>query len=229
MFLIACGGGGGDREPTVISGNVRSVGTVAGDVTLWAKIVRWIAPTASAQVPGITVAIVNTNRSTTTDEHGLFRMDVGQFGPSTLHFSGEGADATYPVVLPFGGSYVLIDVDLDGSDVTVAQEQAFFRGPITGKDCNQRLLVVLSGERVTYRVRIPPETIIRNAEGEEIGCRRIVLGREAEVASIVENLDTVVATEIQLNPRRAATPTRAPTATTTASPTATTTPASTAD
>ncbi|MGH7819337.1 MAG: hypothetical protein ACREQ9_06170, partial [Candidatus Binatia bacterium] len=203
LALAACGGGGSGRDPTVILGNVLSAsgGSASGPapVRFWRLALAWFRAEADAQVPGIVVSILNTNRSTQTDEAGLFRFEVGQFGPVNLRFAGNGADGTLTVVLPFGGIYELVDVEIEGSEVTVEEQRIAFRGPITAIDCQQRLLVILSGERVSYRVRIADETVIRDEEGETLTCPELSMGREAEVFSVVENLDTVVATVIQLN------------------------------
>jgi cell division septation protein DedD len=217
----ACGGGGDDRDPTVIQGNVvsASAGTAARpSQSPWRLALRFVRGEAIAQAPGVTVSVVNTDRSTETDEEGLFRFEVGQFGAHNLRFAGNGADATLVAILPFGGTYELADVEVEGNDVTVDEQRITFRGPITGIDCQQRLLQVLSGQRVPYRVRLATGTIIRDEEGETLSCPELSMGREAEVFSLVEELDTVIATEIQLNPSRVPTATPSPSASPTEEP-----------
>ena len=230
-FAGCGGGGGGGRDLTIVSGNVRSAsgGSASLDGSrrgVWARLASlFFGSEAIAQVPGITVAIANTDRSTVTDENGFFRMEVGQFGVVNLLFSGNGVNAGRTVVLPFGGSYQLIDVDIDGGDVTVGDEQITFEGPITAVDCNQNLIVVTSGGRVNFRVRIGG-AILRDEQGEEIACGELILGQGAEVFALVEQLETVIATEVQVNPDLVPTPTITPTPE--PSPTVTATAAATA-
>jgi hypothetical protein len=204
-LAAGCGGGsGGGRPATVVAGNVRSISAGAASATrferLWRLVRAWWSAQAVAQVPGITVAIVGSGNSTTTDEQGLFRLEGNQFGPTAIQFTGNGADASFGLTLPAGGEVDLIDVDVTGSQVKVAQQRIQLSGPITGIDCGAQLLQVLSGSQVPFRVRLTPTTSIVDQNGAALGCIDLVIGHDADVAGTVLANGDVSAVLLTENP-----------------------------
>jgi hypothetical protein len=153
------------------------------------------------------VAIVNTNTAGTTDEQGFFRLEGNHFGPTVVQFAGGGADARLAVTLPAGGELDLIDVDLRGSEITVAAQRIHFEGPITGVDCQGNVLQVLSGEQVPFRVRLQPSTAIIDQDGASLRCVDLLPGRTADVQGTVNSSGDVVAVSLRLNPGPNAAPT----------------------
>ena len=223
VLAAGCGGGSGSSRPaTVVSGNVRSVSAGAAAATrldrLWRVVQAWWSGEAVAQVPGITVAIVGSGNSTTTDEQGLFQLEGNQFGRAAIQFTGNGADASLPLTLPAGGEVDLIDVDVTGGQVKVGEERIRLSGPITGIDCGALLLQVLSGSQVAFRVRLSPTTSIVDQDGAPLSCINLVIGQNADVAGTVDDNGDVNAVSLSENtsPSRTATPT--PGATPTAGP-----------
>ncbi len=203
LLVAGCGGSSGSRPPTVVSGNVRSASAAAaahGIERLWRMVRAWWNGEAVAQVPGIAVAIDGTSTSTTTDDQGLFRLEGNQFGPSVLHFTGSGTDARFRLTLPSGGEVDLIDVDLTGSEIDVAEHRIHFEGPITGIDCRAALLQVLSGEQVAFRVRLQPSTSIVDQNGNPLGCGDLIIGRSADVQGTVNDAGDVLAMLLRLSP-----------------------------
>lgn len=204
VLVTGCGGGGsGSRGPTVVSGNVRSASaatTSRGLVRLWRMVRAWWGAEAVAQVPGIAVSIDGTGNSTFTDEQGFFRLEGNQFGPSVLHFTGNGTDARYPLTLPSGGEVDLIDVELSGSAVTIGEHRIHFEGPITGIDCQASLLQVLSGGQVAFRVLLQPATSIVDQDGARLRCVDLIIGRSGDVQGTVNDEGDVVAVQLRLDP-----------------------------
>jgi hypothetical protein len=182
------------------------------------RLLAWWRAEAVAQVPGIVVAIENSTTVATTDTDGFFRLEGNQFGPSVVHFTGDGADARLPLKLPSGGEVDLIDVDLNGAEITVAQQQIHFDGPITGIDCGRNLLQVLSGERVPFRLHLQPGTSIVDDNGLQLLCGDLETGRQAEVRGTIDSRGDVDPTSIRVGEEPTATPT--PRATATPTPTA---------
>jgi hypothetical protein len=218
LLVAGCGGGsGGGQPPTVVSGNIRSVSATAVAETrldrLWRMVQAWWSGEAVAQVPGITVAIVGSGNSTTSDEQGLFRLEGNQFGSAAVQFTGNGADATFPLTLPAGGEVDLIDVDVTGSRVKVAQVNIQMSGPITGIDCGALLLQVLSGSQVAFRVRLSATTSITNQDGAPLSCGDLVIGQSADVAGTVGDNGDVNAVSLSetASPSATATPGTTPT------------------
>jgi hypothetical protein len=223
LLVAGCGGGSGSGQPpTVVSGNVRSVSAAAVAETrldrLWRMVQAWWSGEAVAQVPGITVAIVGSGNSTTTDDQGLFQLEGNQFGPAAIQFTGNGADATFPLTLPAGGEVNLIDVDVTGSEVQVGEERIQLSGPITGIDCGALLLQVLSGSRVAFRVRLSQTTSIVNQDGAPLSCSDLVIGQSADVAGTVGDNGDVNAASLSETASPSATATPTPGATPTAGP-----------
>ena len=206
---VACGGGSsGGRNPTVIDGNVKSASAATasrGLPRLWRLAMAWWRGEATAQVPGIAVTLVGTTSTTTSDEQGFFRLEGNQFGPNSLEFSGNGADVTYPLTLPFGGEVDLVDVQIHGSQIQIGQHRIHFDGPITGIDCNSFLLQVLSGEQVAFRVRLTSGTVIEDQNGAPLQCTDLGLGRGADVQGTVRSNGDVTAVVLQENPAANAT------------------------
>jgi len=218
LLFAACGGGSDHRPPTVVAGNVRSITATTTAAALpprgpLRRLEDWWRAEAVAQVPGITVAIENSTTATTTDVDGFFRVEGNHFGPSVLHFTGQGADARLSVKLPSGGELDLVNVDLNGTEITVAQQQIHFDGPITGIDCGRSLLQVLSGERVAFRLRLQPGTSIVDEQGASLACGDLVTGREADVQGTVDSHGDVDPIAIRVGEVPAATPTPRATAT----------------
>jgi Domain of unknown function (DUF5666) len=211
VLVAACGGGGsGGRPPTTVDGNVRSASAATarhGLGNLWRLVRAWTFAEAVAQVPGITVSIQASSTTTTTDSNGFFQLQGNNFGPATLQFTGNGADATLPVTLPAGGVLDLIDVDLVGSRITVSEQRISFEGPITGIDCRGNLLQVLSGELVPFRVRLESSTVIVDQSGAPLSCGSLSTGPTAQVQGNVDSRGDVEATLIQVTPATNATPT----------------------
>ena len=216
VTISACGGGGsGGRPPTIVAGNVSAAGpstTAAIGVerermSLWRAALAWWRAEAVAQVPGVTISILNSGTHTTTDAQGFFRLDGDQFGPSVLRFVGNGADAQLPITLPAGGEVDLIDVVLRGSQITVGQQRIHFDGPVTGVDCRGSLLQVLSGEVVPYRVHLTAATSIVDESGAPLRCVDILPGGAADVQGTVDENGDVFALALRLNPAPSATPT----------------------
>jgi len=214
-FLLAaivagCNGGSSGGSPTIVAGKVRSAGTATaarGIERLWLLAQAWWRSQAFAQVPGITVSIVNSSTAATTDAQGFFRLEGNQFGPSVVRFAGNGADASLDVTLPAGGELDLVDVDLRGSQITVGEQRIQFDGPITGVDCQGSLLQVLSGEQVAFRVRLAQSTSIVDQDGAPVRCVDLVPGRDADVQGTVDENGDVHALSLRLNPGPNATPT----------------------
>jgi hypothetical protein len=208
--IAACSGGSDGRPPTTVAGNVRSAAaasTARGPARLWQSALAWWHSVAVAQIPGITVAIVNSSTATTTDEQGFFRLEGNHFGPSVVQFAGGGADAQLAVTLPAGGELDLIDVDLRGSQITVAEQRIHFDGPVTGIDCQGNLLQVLSGEQVPFRVRLQASTAIVDQDGAPLRCVDLLPGRAADVQGTVNSDGDVLALSLRLNPGPNAAPT----------------------
>ena len=208
--IAACSGGSDGRPPTTVAGNVRSAAaasTARGPARLWRSALAWWHSVALAQIPGITVAIVNSSTATTTDEQGFFRLQGNHFGPSVVQFAGGGADAQLAVTLPAGGELDLIYVDLRGSQITVAEQRIHFDGPITGVDCQGSLLQVLSGEQVPFRVRLQASTAIVDQDGAPLRCVDLVPGQAADVQGTVNSDGDVLALSLRLNPGPNAAPT----------------------
>jgi hypothetical protein len=199
-LTAGCGGGSsGGGSATVISGNVRSTATTAMTAPLerlWRMVRAWWASEAIAQVPGITVALVGSGISTTTDEQGAFELEANQFGPASVQFTGNGVDAILPLTLPAGGDLQLIDVDVTGTQVTVGQQLIQTSGPMTGIDCSAGLLQLLSGSQVAFRVRLSSSTSIVDQDGGSLSCVDLVIGRTAEVAGTVGENGEVTATSL---------------------------------
>ena len=212
LFLVACGGGSSKHPATIVAGNVRAASASTANVprpTLWQIVRRWWSPEAVAQVPGITVAIINSSASALTDSEGFFRIEGNEFGPVVLQFTGGGNAATLPVTLPAGGELDLINVDLNGAKITVEQQRIHFEGPVTGVDCQVGLLQVLSGEQVAFRVRILPATTLVDQNGRTLGCGDLGIGLNAEVQGIVDANGEVRAVQIRETPPPNASPTPA--------------------
>ena len=208
--IAACSGGSDGRPPTTVAGNVRSAAaasTARGPARLWRSVLAWWHAVAVAQIPGITIAIVNSSTATTTDAQGFFRLQGDHFGPSVVQFAGGGADAQLAVTLPAGGELDLIDVDLRGSQITVAEQRIHFDGPITGVDCQGNLLQVLSGEQVPFRVRLQASTAIVDQDGAPLRCIDLVPGGAADVQGTVNSDGDVLALSLRLNPGPNAAPT----------------------
>jgi len=188
----------------VVAGNVRSVSAGAASATrlerLWRMVRAWWSADAVAQVPGITVAIVGSGNSTTTDDQGLFRLEGNQFGPTAIQFAGNDVDATFGLTLPAGGEVDLIDVEVTGSQVKVGQQRIQLNGPITGTDCGAQLLQVLSGSQVPFRVRLTPTTSIVDQDGAPLACIDLVIGHDADVAGTVLANGDVSAVLLVQNP-----------------------------
>jgi hypothetical protein len=206
LALVAgCGGGsGGGHAPTIVTGNVisASAGTTARSVLqrLWQVAVSWWRAEATAQVPGITVAISGTSNAGLTDDQGFFRLEGNQFGPVALLFTGNGANASLPVTLPAGGELDLLNVALAGSDIEVGEERIHFNGPITGIDCQANLLQVLSGEQVPFRVRLQSGTVIVDQSGNTLGCTALFAGSNADVQGTINSQGDVLALVMTVNP-----------------------------
>lgn len=203
VIVAGCGGGSGHRPPTIVAGNVRSAsaGTARHGVgRIWQFVRFWTVSQAVAQVPGITVAIQGSSNATATDTNGFFRLTGNQFGPAVLQFTGNGADATLPVTLPSGGELDLVNVDVAGARITVAEQRIQFDGPITGIDCQGKLLQVLSGEQVPFRVRLRPSTAIVDENGAAVSCVDLVTGRTGNVEGTIDPNGDVIARQISLNP-----------------------------
>ena len=198
--LAACSGGSPGRDETVVSGNVRSAVPIAlasAPPTLWQRVTSWWRAEAVAQAPGIGVSIVGSTVSTTTDEAGFFRIDSRAFGEATLRFAAEGIDASLGVVLPAGGEFELVNVDLEGLRATVEEMRIHFSGPLTAVDCDGGLVQVLSGERVPFRLRIDSQTPFFDSEGRPIACTGLVLGRDADVQAVVNSGNDLRAISLQ--------------------------------
>lgn len=220
LALASCSGSSDHRPPTVVAGNVRSVSATATTRGPFLRLAAWWRAEAVAQVPGIVVAIENSSTAATTDADGVFRLEGNHFGPSVLHFTGTGADAQLAVTLPSGGELDLLDVDLQGSSITVATQQIHFDGPITGVDCQRGLMQVLSGELVAFRVRLQPTTSIVDADGATLPCGDLVTGPTADVQGIVDSRGFVQALAIRVDQStRETTPTPSAAATPTVTPT----------
>jgi len=206
LALVAgCGGGsGGGRPPTIVAGNVisASAGTASRNVLqrLWRLAAAWWHSEAIAQVPGITVAIGGSSNAGLTDDQGFFRLEGNQFGPVSLLFTGNGANASLPVTLPAGGEVDLINVALSGSDIEFSEERIHFSGPITGVDCQANLLQVLSGEQVAFRVRLQSGTVIVDDNGRSLSCTDLFAGRNADVQGTVNRQGDVLALVMTVNP-----------------------------
>ncbi len=206
LALVAgCGGGsGGGRAPTIVAGNVvsASAGTASRSVLrrLWQLAAAWWHSEAVAQVPGITVAIGGSSNAGLTDNQGFFRLEGNQFGPVSLLFTGNGANASLPVTLPAGGELDLINVALSGSDIEVGEERIHFSGPITGIDCQANLLQVLSGEQVAFRVRLQSGTVIVDDNGRPLSCTDLFAGRNADVQGTLNTQGDVLALVMTVNP-----------------------------
>jgi hypothetical protein len=110
------------------------------------------------------------------------------------------------VTLPAGGELDLIDVDLRGSEITVVEQRIHFDGPITGVDCTENLLQVLSGEQVPFRVRLQASTSIVDQDGAPLRCVDLLPG-QADVQGTVNADGDVVARSLRLNPGPNAVPT----------------------
>jgi hypothetical protein len=151
----------------------------------------------------VSVAIEGTSNSTSTDDLGFFRLEGNQFGPSALRFSGNGADARYPLTLPAGGEVDLIDVALVGSEITVGQHRIHLEGPMTGLDCQASLMQVLSGSLVAFRVRFNLATAIVDEAGHPLTCSGLVIGGSADVEGTVNSSGDVIAVQIRTNPASA--------------------------
>jgi Domain of unknown function (DUF5666) len=213
--ISACSGGSSGRPPTIIAGNVASAGPGATAeiragsalASLGRSALAWWRSDALAQVPGVTIAIVDTSTSTTTDPQGFFRLEGNHFGPSVIRFAGGGADAPLALTLPAGGEVDLIDVVLSGSRITVGEQRIHFDGPVTGVDCAGSLLQVLSGEQVAFRVRLSSSTSIVEQGGAPLRCVDILPGSAADVQGTVDSNGDVRALSIRLNPAPAAAPT----------------------
>lgn len=207
ILVAGCSGGGDDRPPTIVTGNVRSTSATAqadGFERLWRLVRAWWSSDAVAQVPGVTVAIENTANTTTTDEQGFFRLEGDQFGAATIQFAAPGLSARLPVTLPAGGQLDLINVDVD-TEVRVGETRIEFEGPITGVDCSANLLQILSGGRVAFRVRLQTGTSITDQDGEPLRCIDLVSGT-AEVAGTVDEDGDVIAVSLRVNPVTSTTP-----------------------
>jgi len=209
LLAAGCSGGGDDRGPTIVSGNVRSVSATAkahGLERLWQLVRAWWSAAAVAQVPGVTVAIENTNSTTSTDEQGFFRLEGDKFGPATIQFGAPSISARLPVTLPAGGELDLVNVDVVVDEVRVGETRIQFEGPITGVDCSANLLQVLSGGLVAFRVRLLTGTAITDEDGKPLRCVDLVSGT-AEVAGTVGDNGDVTALTIRVNPVSSGTPT----------------------
>lgn len=208
LSSAGCGGGGGDsRPPTVVSGNVRTASAAASAgrlERLWRVVKAWWRSEAVAQVPGINVSIEGSSTAARTDDLGFFRLEGNQFGAAAVHFSGNGADARYPLTLPAGGEVDLIDVDLAGSGIKVGQHRIHFEGPITGLDCQASLMQVLSGSLVAFRVRFNTSTAIIDPDGKPLTCGGLVIGGSADVEGVVNDAGDVIAVQIRTDPTAAA-------------------------
>jgi len=184
--------------------------TAAVRGTIWQLLARLWRAEAVAQVPGVTVAIVNSPTNGMTDEQGFFRLEGDQFGDSVLRFTGGGADATLPVTLPFGGELTLINVDLSGAEIRVGERRLRFDGPITGIDCTANLMQVLSGERVPFRVRLQSGTSIVDQSGRPLSCGNLFAGRRTEVEGTVNAQGDVLAVTLRVSPEPSPQATPAP-------------------
>jgi hypothetical protein len=205
-LVSGCGGGGGSsgaRSPTIVAGNVlsASAGTASRNVLrrLWQLAVAWWNSEAFAQVPGITVAIAGSSNAGLTDRRGIFRLEGNQFGPVSLLFTGNGANASLPVTLPAGGELNLINVTLRGSDIKVDRQRIHFSGPITGTDCQANLLQVLSGEQVAFRVRLHSWTAIEDDNRRPLGCTDLFGGSNADVQGTINSQGDVLALAMTVN------------------------------
>ncbi|MGH7898159.1 MAG: carboxypeptidase-like regulatory domain-containing protein [Candidatus Binatia bacterium] len=206
--LGGCSGGSGDRSETIVSGNVRSATATAAmrPRTLWQLVESWWSAEVQAQVPGITVAILNSSTSARTDDLGFFRLEGREFGPVLLQFTGPGLTATLGVTLPAGGELDLINVDIAGGRVSFDEQRIRFDGPVTGLDCEGNILQLLSGALVPFRVRILPTTALIDQDGRPLPCQNLGIGRNADVQGVVDDDGVVDAVEIRANPAPAVTP-----------------------
>jgi hypothetical protein len=226
VSIAACGGSDGGRDETVLAGNVRSASGAAsterGLGRLWQLVRVWWRAEAVAQAAGVRVSIDGLSASGLTDAEGLFRIAGTFFGPAVVRFTGNGADAAFPVTFPAGGLLQLDNVDLSGGTAKVETQHIQLSGPFTGIDCQGSVVQVLSGELVAFRVRLQPTTAIVDEGGQFIECDDLVTSRQAKVTGILASSGNVRAELIVSKPG-----VPVPTATVTPVPTSTTAPTAT--
>ena len=202
LALVAgCGGGcGGGRAPTIVTGNVisASAGTAArsGLHRLWQQ--PGGIPKPSPKYLELPWQSEGAATSTLPIKKGLFRLEGNQFGPVSLLFTGNGANASLPITLPAGGELDLINVALSGSDIKVGRQRIHFSGPITGIDCQASLLQVLSGEQVAFRIRLQSGTVIVD-DGRPLSCTDLFAGSNADVRGTINSQGDVLALTMTVN------------------------------
>ena len=120
LYFAACGGD-----------NATSPSSVGAGATLKGKVNNAVAASgvsassvhAMSAGAGITITVMETGASTTTDSSGHFILTSLPGGTITLHFQGKGIDATLTLSGLVDGQTLTITVTLSGSHADLDQEQ----------------------------------------------------------------------------------------------------------
>ena len=108
LTLVACSGG---NNPAGAS----QTATIRGTVNAGAGTSTSSASVARQSVPQITITVMGTSISTTTDSQGTFVLTGVPTGTITLRFQGRGMDATLVISGLAAGQTMTISVQVSGS------------------------------------------------------------------------------------------------------------------
>jgi hypothetical protein len=115
LIWLACSGS--PSTPSAAGGGVTVQGTVnsASSTASTGSPTSMAGAMGSATVAGISVSVVGASVTTTTDSVGRFVLNGVPSGSVTLHFQGQGIDATLTLTGLTDGETLTISVRLSGS------------------------------------------------------------------------------------------------------------------
>jgi hypothetical protein len=120
LALSACSGS--TTSPSSVSGAATLEGTVNATLAGSAMSAQSIHA-QSAPAGGVTVTLMETGASTTTDGSGHFTLTNVPAGTVTLHFQAGGIDAKLTISGIVAGQTLKITVTVSGSNASLDQEQ----------------------------------------------------------------------------------------------------------
>ena len=206
LVLYSCGLDGGSRGTGVsalVSGNVASVQTSSGAVSLrdrnsapFANPVNLFHPRgadAASPVQGITVTVEGNSIPGATDSAGLFSVRGPFDGPVTVLFTRaqDALRATMMIDIPAGGALTLNDVRINGATgmATADSQDVDFLGDIVQINCTSQTLVMISsrhlpGDAYTYTVRLDTSSVV-DLQGHPLTCADLRNGQLAHLQGTV--------------------------------------------
>jgi hypothetical protein len=214
VFAISCGGDHSfsPTAPSLRSGMGQSGAVIVGQVSSGA------APTASGTTVGtptiaptlsngnsasVTVKVVGTNISTTTNGQGQFTLTGVPPGEVRLEFSGRGARATISFSGVQADEEIRISVTLNGTDARVDSESRSMRGGNGSRLTPSELTGAVSGltgtcPRLSFTVRGTKVTTSEITQFDDIRCADITNDMVIEVKGSRQADGAIAATKVEI-------------------------------